>query len=84
MCFRSNHELHYRVCLTIILRTRRLTFHHQHNIIMKYLSPLILALLVSSLEAGSLDLMELNTVQYNVEILDTPVTDTQDMSEVRS
>ena len=50
---------------------------------MKHLSPLILALLASFLEAGSLDLMELNTVQYNVEILDTPVTDTQDMSEVR-
>ena len=50
---------------------------------MKYLSPLFLALLVSHLEAGSLDLMELNTVQYNVEILDTPVTDSQDTSEVR-
>ena len=50
---------------------------------MKYLSPLLLALLASSLEAGSLDLMELNTVQYNVEILDTPVTDAKDNSEVR-
>ena len=50
---------------------------------MKYLSPLLLALPVSYLEAGSLDLMELNTVQYNVEILDTPVTDSQDTSEVR-
>ena len=50
---------------------------------MKHLSPLILALLVSFLQAGSLDLMELNTVQYNVEILDTPVSDTQEMSEVR-
>ena len=50
---------------------------------MKYLIPLIFALLASSLEAGSLDLMELNTVQYNVEILDTPVSDTQEMSEVR-
>ena len=59
------------------------SYHHQQLTNMKYLSPLLLALLVSYLEAGSLDLMELNTVQYNVEILDTPVTDAQDTPEVR-
>ena len=49
---------------------------------MKYLTPLLLVLLARPLEAGSLDLMELNTVQYNVEILDTPVSDEQGQSEV--
>ena len=41
------------------------------------LAPVFLVLLASAPASlgGSLDLVELNTVQYNVEILDTPVAD---------
>ena len=41
------------------------------------LAPVLVVLLSSAPASlgGSLDLVELNTVQYNVEILDTPVAD---------
>ena len=41
------------------------------------LAPVLVVLLASAPGSlgGSLDLVELNTVQYNVEILDTPVAD---------
>ena len=41
------------------------------------LAPVLVVLLASAPASlgGSLDLVELNTVQYNVEILDTPVAD---------
>ena len=41
------------------------------------LAPVLVVLLASTPASlgGSLDLVELNTVQYNVEILDTPVAD---------
>ena len=41
------------------------------------LAPVLVILLAAAPASlgGSLDLAELNTVQYNVEILDTPVAD---------
>ena len=41
------------------------------------LAPVLVVLLTAAPGSlgGSLDLVELNTVQYNVEILDTPVAD---------
>ena len=52
------------------------------------LAPVLVVLLASTPASlgGSLDLVELNTVQYNVEILDTPVADlatAQEDKEVR-
>lgn len=49
---------------------------------MKYL--IFLFHLVTIASSGSLDLLELNTVQYNVEILDTPISDQQTEEDSQS
>ena len=49
---------------------------------MKYL--IFIFHLVTIASSGNLDLLELNTVQYNVEILDTPISDQQSQLDSQS